>query len=503
MLHPPGGTRFLDLRGRDSVKSGKKSRLAIKLQILKESTIKVQVSAAKELASTHDEINCNPFVEFYWLSSSDGSSNSGTSWDLIWVTAPKGSTGNPSWDAEDGAIVFLPPVWTSDHVLLFSSATTDGIRRVESGCWVPRNYDEKLFSSARLKAVLALIAAYQASDEETPQVDGVVEELLKQFRNYAMLAENERRKMWEEEEAMRALSFKNFCEDNKTVTAEQRIFLKEFSSLQSEVQHTSNLMARLRFILAESLDSGSALYYCCDPATGQNLRLYAIPIGINEDEMEFRRKFDKMIFDRPSNVVKVLEFSVHSIRAFACNGISTRAARVGLAVTEHTGGNLEGFIREKGATMSSEELRSLLRSVAVGLKHLHSLGILHGNIHMGSFAIVPGQSQMACFLDDLWIFHSPRQMVWGCPLTRPPEANIGIVHEKSDVFAFGASVYFIATSSRHSTRISPLNHSLPEVLRTVPCRWSDWIHPLLKMCLEPNLDSRGTADDICNFLGPP
>ena len=504
MLHPPGGTRYYEIKGPNPNESERKCRLAVKLQRLKETMIKVQVVAAKELAKKFDEISCNPFVEFFWSASTTGPSSLETVWDLVWVTAPKGSTGNPSWDAEDGAIAFLPPIWTSENAFFFNSAAVNGIRKVEGGCWIPRNYDAGLFSSTRTKAIVALIAANQECEEDAPQVNEAVEELLNHFRKQAMLAESERRSMWQEEESMRATCFKGFYEENKAVMAEQRLFLKEFSSLQSDARHTSNLVARLRFVLAESLDSGSVLYYCIDPATGRNLRLYAISVSSTEDEMELRKLFDAIVYERPSAVVKVLEFSVHSIRAFTYNGISTRAARVGLAVTEHDGGaTLEDFIREKGATMSSESFKSLVRGAALGMKQLHDLGILHRNIHVGSFTVLPRLSPETCTLDDLWIFRNSRQEGWGCSLTRPPEANNGIISDKSDVFALGVSVYFLATTSRYITQISPLNYPLSEVLRTVPYRWSDWVNPILKMCLEPNPSSRPSAGDLLVYLDSP
>ena len=511
MDNPPRGIRYYELQNSKAINAGLMSRIAIKLQKLKDNTIKLQIVAAKELMTLADEPSCNPFVECYWsFTNRDSSFSEIPCWQLIWVTAPKGSTTNPSWEAEDGATLFLPPIWSSESVSFFNSVAPDGVHVVENGAWIPKNYDPTIFTAARVRAVLSLIAARQDNGPEISLSNDVLEAQLAQFRQEMMLAENERRKMWEEEESMRSSMLKDFIDKNQGYIDEQRLLGKEFFSLQSSIEEPSKNVARLRFLLAEPLDSGSVLYYCNDPTTGQDVKLYTISLHSTDDEMELRRQITSLINNQPSAVMKILEFTVHSLRGFNSSGFLTFSSRVGLVLAEHNFGvNLEGYVREKWEIMSDEQLRKFLLNVSRGIKQLHSLGILHRNIHTGSFKVIKTNGDESCILEDFWILHNPRnpgygdsifRSGWGCPATRPPELNEGRLCDKGDVFAFAVSTYYLATSSNNVMRVNPLTHQTQELLRTLPHRWGTWLHKLLPLCLEPNPSLRFSADDLYLFL---
>lgn len=110
---------------------------------------------------------------------------------------------------------------------------------------------------------------------------------------------------------------------------------------------------------------------------------------------------------------------------------------------------------------------------------------------------------------DFWFMHNPRKAGcqfsegradWGSRLTAPPEASGYLITDKSDIWAFGICVYYWATRGLHLTIQDGAPIDFEAIRKTIPLKWGQWIHSLLKMCLQRNPKYRASAKDIYQFL---
>ena len=87
---------------------------------------------------------------------------------------------------------------------------------------------------------------------------------------------------------------------------------------------------------------------------------------------------------------------------------------------------------------------------------------------------------------------------WGFAHTAAPEVQVGAqLSVETDVWAFGICVFYWATKGLYPN----FNTDSLEDLRVhIPMKWGDWVHALLRMCLQPNKDYRASAEEMYNFL---
>lgn len=112
-------------------------------------------------------------------------------------------------------------------------------------------------------------------------------------------------------------------------------------------------------------------------------------------------------------------------------------------------------------------------------------------------------------VSDFWFMHNPRKAGcafsegradWGSRLTAPPEACGYLITDKSDIWAFGISVYYWATQGLHLTIQDGAPIDFVAIEKTIPLKWGRWLMSLLRMCLQRNPKYRASAKDIYQFL---
>ena len=242
------------------------------------------------------------------------------------------------------------------------------------------------------------------------------------------------------------------------------------------------------------------------------------------------------------------------MRKFTFTGYTAADERVALVITDTTvGPDLGTYITLNWGPMTQHQLRTFLMQALSGMMQLHRDGIIHRNIHPKCVKVqmpeeepsqrieqdddddnedIDGEGIEAaekeskkaengnapkvvkfkskvpvCKLTDYWFLHNPRKAGckyslgradWGFHETAAPEVKMGApLSTESDIWAFGICVFYWVTKGLYPN----FNVDQVEDLKKhIPMKWDDWIHAVIRMCLQPNKDFRASAEDIYQFL---
>lgn len=466
---------------------------------LPDAAFRLDVLGARNLRPANGDAQSNPFVCVLWRADE---------WALVGQTLPLAHTLSPRWDAESGSSVIVPPVWRAGPVRFLDSGVAGWVSSAEGG-WVGRSYEADLYTAARTMSALSLIEARQ---RRPPLHDAAVSErerLVEALTEALVLEEEARRDMWGEELAARDRHPAALLASSGARIQEQRLLAKELALMQANLQHKSNLLGRLRFLLGESF-AGSVAYYCQDPASGATLRLFLVATRYAEDEAELSRQTEALLLGRWTGVVRLLECSVHALRSFSAVGAPVLAGRVCAVVTDERGGApLDQHMRLRWSATSARELRDLLLQVADALQRLHGAGILHRNLSPSAVLVRRVDGRLQCELRDFFFLYNSRvvgcsysqgRADWGNADALPPEVAKGQgVTAKSDVYALGVCAYAWAMSG-HAAAAVAHTRGAALMARSLPPRWGSWLARLLLQCLEPREDLRASAAAVHQFL---
>jgi hypothetical protein len=206
-------------------------QLAVRLQVLGQASVRVQICGARRLPAVSGDDLSNPYAEVLWRAPDQPLSSTTTDphdWASVGRTVPRGCTLDPQWDSVSASFL-LPPTWHGGEVVKLDSDAPGGLITL-LGAWVARDYDPTVLTDTRTRSVLSLIEARQAR----PAVEsGDLEETQKCVDTYVrarLCEEDERRLMCWEEDAGRRQTLESLLDAHRMQIAEQKLMSKEFST---------------------------------------------------------------------------------------------------------------------------------------------------------------------------------------------------------------------------------------------------------------------------------
>lgn len=474
-------------------------------------------------------------------------------WIKVGETSVKHNTLDPVFARIDKSEYELPPVWTDVDI----AGRGPMCGPLVGGGWVSRN---NLPNEERVRKEKAEKAAEEKAEKERAAVDQNVlshseriahivkgclanqVQLRMEMTKLLWLAEeNERQLMSKEEVDVRQYLLDVEMSRCRPYLNEQVELGRQFTTMIEHIHAAPTILSRLRFLSAKRLDSGGMKVECKDPTSGKVVYTLVIPIMYPEDEADLCSQLGEVLGTQHPNLIKVLDFSTHQVRTYNLNGFAAINERVVLAVVEkvETGITVIDFIKYKWETITDDNFKDLLKQILNGLQALHDVGIIHRNINAncvlvyeqattlarkrhgkslppaaavsGADSASPLRMNAICKLGDYWFFENPRRAGclysqgradWGSLSTTPPEVFRGIVSEKSDIYAFGMCT--LQWASRGSASLehkqAPSLYGLDGLRVLIPLKWGDWVHAMLRMCLQPNPDNRPSAKELIQFL---
>lgn len=146
------------------------------------------------------------------------------------------------------------------------------------------------------------------------------------------------------------------------------------------------------------------------------------------------------------------------------------------------GKSFEGIINKRGAIPESEVLDISLQ-VAAGLRAAKNAGMIHRDVKPGNILIdEAGHARLLDFGLALITQDGRAQAdeVWATPYYVPPEAlERGIEDFRSDIYAFGASLYHALAGKPPIESTTNSNNLLRRAKQTIPrlCKVAPWVSP--------------------------
>ncbi|GAX73923.1 hypothetical protein CEUSTIGMA_g1373.t1 [Chlamydomonas eustigma] len=175
-----------------------------------------------------------------------------------------------------------------------------------------------------------------------------------------------------------------------------------------------------------------------------------------------------------------------------------------------------------GCRNTSEErskLRSMLktaREIAAGMQHLHSLGIIHGDLKPGNVLLKKEGSTRNGFVAKVGDFGLAQRCGPGAPVAQPggvplgtlcyaaPEALRGILHKSSDVYSFGIMFWQMCTGEQPFQGMHPAHILYGKQTNSLQLQWPAEVYsPIRKLgelCSSSEPVSRPTFDQVCKAL---
>ena len=499
---------------------------------------RVEVQRCSRLAIADRLKLTSPFVEVLWCGPAirDGTQIDYKRWLAVGETKHKNKNTDPVFDPKvDNTVFEFPPFWT-DMNIPDRGWYVDGVREdYEGGAWCAQNQMPKapiakgylafgkmkrLFRKVGIvaRACIKLLKGpkLEKKRQVTLELDTQRELWRAENRERLCMAREERRnRKWELEiEVNRA----------KPLLELQIGFEREWSNLCRNILAMPKILARLRFMMGSASDGGGIVIMTEDPATKRMLNVLSVPILYPEDEMFLTGQMGKLIGKQNTNLVGIVDFSVHAARVYNLHGFSGVDERVAIAVLErYEGVMMLDYMKKEWLHMNNDRFRSLLKQIIDGFVGLHEEDIIHRNFHPKAVIVrqpknifdedpnpdkskryLPTQPNLR--VSEYWFLQNPRQQGceysmgradWGSRITAPPEALGGfLISDRSDIWAFGVCVYHWATGGR---TLPPL-FKIDDLAKDIPLKWGVWVHALLKMCLAQNPKVRASAKEIQKFL---
>lgn len=283
------------------------------------------------------------------------------------------------------------------------------------------------------------------------------------------------------------------------------------------------------------------------------LEVVALPLLYEDDENELKSQITFLLGKVHPNLIKFIDYSVHQVRKFTFTGYSSVSERIALVITDCALGPVFGtYITLNWGPLTNHQFRIFLMQILSGFMALHRDGIIHRNVHPDCVKVqMPQEEDMfeahrreqeksenneteendndddsqkekdknklsigkfknknpVCKLTDYWFLQNPRKVGckysmgradWGFAPTAAPEVQVGAeLSVESDIWAFGMCVFYWATKGLYPNFNTD---SLEDLRIHIPMKWGDWVHALLRMCLQPNRDYRASAEELYHFL---
>lgn len=524
---------------------------------------RLEIIRATNLISVTKKLS-NPYCEITWRGPAEknGRTLVFTTWQEVGVTKVKERTVHPEYKRDNDDNVFdLPPVWTEAELERRGPSHAGPLT---GGGWVSRNNipsppKQNPSWGASLGKLIGSSVSSSVDDDNAELVEEEEEEdedptkaaeekrqkdaerlqfdisvaITKETANRVEMTkllwaaeEKERVCMGNEERSMRAHIVEMELERCEPYVIKQNQYSKQFGKLTANIQSPPSLLTRARFMMGEEVDAGGLRVICQDPSTNKLFTVTTLSILYPEDEVELTTQLNRLVGNQHQNIVKVLDYSVHQIRAYNARGFASVNERMAIIILEKLDGMLAtDYINSlSDADFNDETFQHLLKQIASGLVCLHEEGIVHRNMCPEAVMVQTNMGlankrlrggpvtspKPRCRLGEYWVLYNPRKVGceysngradWGAQSTMPPDAVRGRVTEKSDVYAFGLCVYFWATGGLSlKDRLPMTAQALEKIKAQIPLKWGIWVHSLLRMCLQVNPDVRASAKEVLEFL---
>ena len=561
MLAPPKGIRSYPLRNDIflTAKAAKKvvvsGSLTVKLGILKADKHndnkpllwRLEILRASRLASADRLKLSAAYCEILWRGPAfkEGLEMEYARWIIVGETKEKVKNLEPVFERSDGTIFELPPHWTD---LDIPDRGPNGAPKTGGG-WCAQNLLPvpppkkeaqsetkigkfgkiiRVFNARRTfrRAAFAVIASNKIIQASIEAKNVEVKKRLEMTREFWLAEERERKCMSREERINRKYNLEAEQFRAKPLVELQIDYEREYSRMLLYIQAPPKVLGRLRFMMGYQGDGGGLVTMCEDPATHKLLNVVSVPILYPEDEVSLCDQMTSLIGKQNANLVRIIDFSVHQVRAYTHTGFASIDERVAIAVLErYEGETMLDYLQKEWIVITNDQFRLLLAQIITGLVGLHEENIVHRNISPKSVIVrrpshimadealmhtgkskLPSQPNLR--LGEYWFLQNPRKAGcqysegradWGSRDTAPPEsmaAQSKLITDKSDIYAFGVCVYYWATGGR----TLPAAYTMDTLATALPLKWGVWVHSLLRMCLQQNPKTRGTAKDILVFL---
>ena len=344
--------------------------------------------------------------------------------------------------------------------------------------------------------------------------------------------ERERRVMYAEERLRKQYVYEHRMIECKPYKMTNMFFNMQFSRMKQFINEVPAVLDRLVFQMGEDLDGGGKRFRCHDPTTGLIMQVTLVPLLFPEDEEALYNQMQSLIGRVHMNLMRVYEFSTHYLRNFNMTGYTALNERVAIVISEYVVGiPMLMHMKDNFDKITNDDFRIFLMEMAGGIDFLHSNGLLHRNIHPDycvlELPVVEQEddddmqderltrlkkgkfkyTRIRPVVGDYWFLHNPRapgctysegRADWGFPATAPPEVKGGHkLTDKSDVYAFGVLAYYWATRGEYPNMETT---TLDGLKTKLPLKWGDWLHALLRMCLQRNPRNRATAHEVFMHL---
>mmetsp|Transcript_14287 Transcript_14287/g.14385 ORF Transcript_14287/g.14385 Transcript_14287/m.14385 type:complete len:360 (+) Transcript_14287:767-1846(+) len=322
---------------------------------------------------------------------------------------------------------------------------------------------------------------------------------------------------------------------------QQRVYARDFNLFQEHILLPPPLLSRVMFLLGEEMQGGGMKVICEDPTTKLRLELVLIPLLYPEDEEELNRHVKVLLGRLHSSLLKVVEMSVHMVRAYTCNGLTAMDQRMAVVVLEaptdaiyrpllqymiryrsrrdkqHNKDEKEEEIVNGRRVFDDADLRAALLQLSGALVALHRQGIIHRNINPDCLTVRDGEElhaqRLLVKLGDYWVLKNPRKAGceysygrgdWGCRETAAPEVLQGLeITTKCDVWGLGICAYYWCNWGVYPSPLllSQLRlQGITAFSQCIPLCWGEWLSSLLFMCLQPSPSTRASAEKVYNHL---
>lgn len=174
------------------------------------------------------------------------------------------------------------------------------------------------------------------------------------------------------------------------------------------------------------------------------------------------------------------------------------------------GGSVHTLMKasKPGPGLAERYIIAISRELAIALKHVHELNIIHRDVKAGNILITEdGQLQLCDFgvSGVLETSAGKRSTIIGTPFWMAPEMHTDSAMPQGygtevDCWAFGCTVYELATGLPPNARIPPnrLGYFLHEAPRLEGHHFSDALKGFVSFCLKERPEDRPTADAILN-----
>mmetsp|Transcript_21109 Transcript_21109/g.37390 ORF Transcript_21109/g.37390 Transcript_21109/m.37390 type:complete len:931 (-) Transcript_21109:100-2892(-) len=243
----------------------------------------------------------------------------------------------------------------------------------------------------------------------------------------------------------------------------------------------------------EELGEGSygSVFKARDRATGKICAVKIVPTE-SEDTEELRKEID------------YLKKGAHDF-VVGYHGSFQKSGYIWIVMDLCEAGSISDLVRSTGQTLVEQEIRVVAASMALGLKHLHDIRMIHRDIKAGNILLTnDGIAKLADFgvSKQLSTVQSKCDTTIGTPYWMGPEViQNGRYNSKADIWSLGITLIEMADGEPPFCNIHPMRALFiipqkdPSTFRA-PENWSDDLNSFLAKCLVKNPDERPSAEDL-------